>query len=113
MIQTLQNRFNRYIVECKDNHFYKNSFQKIDLIDTLWNVKKNTLIFVVLNFHDLIDTLWNVKIICLCLCSPLHNDLIDTLWNVKQGHTAAFSLTAGFNRYIVECKGIYLAYTGS
>ena len=24
----------------------------------------------------------------------LIRDLIDTLWNVKQGHTAAFSLTA-------------------
>ena len=83
--------FNRYIVECKEIISYGLGSNRLDLIDTLWNV----------------------KIICLCLCSPLHNDLIDTLWNVKQGHTAAFSLTAGFNRYIVECKGIYLAYTGS
>ena len=35
-------------------------------------------------------------------------DLIDTLWNVKGNKKIEIVGFAGFNRYIVECKAIYL-----
>ena len=33
---------------------------------------------------DLIDTLWNVKRVTVLRSSPGVRDLIDTLWNVKE-----------------------------
>ena len=35
-----ETRFNRYIVECKEHNFVTIMFAFVDLIDTLWNVKK-------------------------------------------------------------------------
>ena len=76
----------------------------LDLIDTLWNVKpdslpaasaspgfnryivecKESMKNCLVSAHaDLIDTLWNVKRGSPCRCSLLQKDLIDTLWNVK------------------------------
>ena len=35
----IEERFNRYIVECKGTRAIKTMAQTADLIDTLWNVK--------------------------------------------------------------------------
>ena len=40
MIYLLQFRFNRDIVECKDDVYVVWSCKTLDLIETLWNVKK-------------------------------------------------------------------------
>ena len=41
-----------------------------DLIETLWNVKKNHVLTLTAIFHDLIETLWNVKRNKKLLCYP-------------------------------------------
>ena len=75
-------RFNRYIVECK----YK---QEKDIKAGEW---------------VLIDTQWNVNLLCLCCCAAGVLVLIDTQWNVNVSDCDCVMRTAGFNRYIVECK---------
>ena len=121
--------FNRYIVECKEYDVINNARGKLDLIDTLWNVKASDRKKANRIITDLIDTLWNVKLLIAittmgfitdlidtlwnvkCLIDRTYNtedcDLIDTLWNVKT-QTAEEIITKlkGFNRYIVECKEI-------
>ena len=56
-----QERFNRYIVECKEVPLAKPQASSIDLIDTLWNVKFVSVLARSNSLLDLIDTLWNVK----------------------------------------------------
>ena len=53
--------FNRDIVECKVA-FRKNAqWSSMDLIETLWNVKRAKRRDIHLFIIDLIETLWNVK----------------------------------------------------
>ena len=35
-------------------------------------------------------------------------ELIDTLWNVNEDKTSLFVTLVGINRYIMECKLMYL-----
>ena len=61
-------------------------------------------------FVDLIDTLWNVKRFLFWKGKRISNDLIDTLWNVKvSGELNEVVAELGFNRYIVECKALSAA----
>ena len=86
----------------------------MDLIDTLWNVKRCLLQMVMVLLLDLIDTLWNVKPIIKSLSERIITDLIDTLWNLKtQFLNDWFSGNLRFNRYIVECKVLLLVYITS
>ena len=56
----------------------------LDLIDTLWNVKRGSDNVTVGKYNlDLIDTLWNVKFLLDLMVLGDRLDLIDTLWNVK------------------------------
>ena len=54
-----------------------------DLIETLWNVKRQADPPEVLPVPDLIETLWNVKECASAQCESRQCDLIETLWNVK------------------------------
>ena len=58
---------------------------------------------------DLIDTLWNVKLVTERAGFRPAADLIDTLWNVKLSVVFLFLFHSRFNRYIVECKVSTLA----
>ena len=98
------------------------------LIETLWNVKKIDTKNVKSAVNVLIETLWNVKF---CRGTEMHRPvlvlietlwnvkimevsgsmlslkvvLIETLWNVKWKISQVYwSLRAGINRNIVECK---------
>ena len=60
-----QERFNRYIVECKEVPLAKPQASSIDLIDTLWNVKFFAVLARSYSLLELIATLRTVKtIIC-------------------------------------------------
>ena len=56
---------------------------QLDLIDTLWNVKREGIQGRNGYTADLIDTLWNVKTLTSSYVDGSTADLIDTLWNVK------------------------------
>ena len=59
-------------------------------------------------FRELIDTLWNVNKSASGLISP-YLELIDTLWNVNAWARIFIpSAASGINRYIMECKLIWL-----
>ena len=81
---------------------------RIDLIDTLWNVKRNFSGLRKKWKSDLIDTLWNVKPSANRRGCDTDKDLIDTLWNVKIpcGRCIGCRMSR-FNRYIVECKAAH------
>ena len=70
-------------MECKEYDVINNAQGKLDLIDTLWNVKFCTPSTDLFRSLDLIDTLWNVKGVCVVADRREAVDLIDTLWNVK------------------------------
>ena len=53
----------------------------------------------------LIETLWNVKEVAQAYDEEKSSGLIETLWNVKCISPGITTITAGFNRNIVECKG--------
>ena len=76
---------NRNIVECKGITQSSKQSAFIVLIETLWNVKQNTIIVLLLLYWVLIETLWNVKI-------EFKN------WEQTKNYR--------INRNIVECKDI-------
>ena len=55
------------------------------LIETLWNVKIETVITAIADAWVLIETLWNVKIFAEAIEELKDLVLIETLWNVKTG----------------------------
>ena len=57
---------------------------KLDLIETLWNVKITNSATESSSGIDLIETLWNVKQFRKLEDVPEEGDLIETLWNVKE-----------------------------
>ena len=57
---------------------------------------------------ELIDTLWNVNVSELVKGLEDTLELIDTLWNVNRNDKSGGSDRAGINRYIMECKSIWL-----
>ena len=77
-----RNRFNRYIVECKAQKLYSIAKNYLDLIDTLWNVKENSL-------EERVAALGFNRYIVEC--------------KGKEAWTMSSS-NRRFNRYIVECK---------
>ena len=54
-------RFNRYMVECESFEHYINSFTRMVLIDTWWNVNLNDPSNKIPEETVLIDTWWNVN----------------------------------------------------
>ena len=58
-------RINRNIVECKDGYKFFNINAVNVLIETLWNVKEESVREHIAETMVLIETLWNVKIISL------------------------------------------------
>ena len=122
----LQNRFNRYIVECKYVLLYirKEVISRFNryIVECKWE----TVSRVVQSQRDLIDTQWNVnkrffarynkllrrfnryivecKSVSISNIPILYRDLIDTQWNVNVKSVRAYMCFHGFNRYIVECK---------
>ena len=77
----------------------------MDLIETLWNVKRKELGSVWRDGRDLIETLWNVKLAKKPDEVGGYRDLIETLWNVKYCVVQyMLPLNKRFNRDIVECK---------
>ena len=75
------------------------------LIETLWNVKVSEAKEKTALYNVLIETLWNVKTVVGVENASVIGVLIETLWNVKSSRKSCLSITAGFNRNIVECKG--------
>ena len=76
-----------------------------ELIDTLWNVNKNTMELKEIESIELIDTLWNVNEKEGKYDSRRKKELIDTLWNVNELPTLGEIVgRLGINRYIMECK---------
>ena len=70
-------------MECKEPPDPESSSSLLVLIETLWNVKK----------HRHLNRSYHKPV------------LIETLWNVKShGLAEISSLSASFNRNIVECK---------
>ena len=95
-------------MECKDLLSRALACRAVDLIDTLWNVKEQPDEILDWLDGDLIDTLWNVKAFSTVSTAALFMDLIDTLWNVKANIAPPPEfISNGFNRYIVECKGVF------
>ena len=66
-----QLRINRNIVECKVRIVYRKANSHIVLIETLWNVKTETLPEQTRIVAVLIETLWNVKLFPLRTCREL------------------------------------------
>ena len=83
---------NRNIVECKGIIRHTGNWEIYVLIETLWNVKLGKTICEVCVAIVLIETLWNVK------------------WKISQVY---WSLRAGINRNIVECKDVSMRSSGS
>ena len=54
-------RINRNIVECKDGYKFFNINAVNVLIETLWNVKEESVREHIAETMVLIETLWNVK----------------------------------------------------
>ena len=76
---------NRNIVECKVIiYFILSSCPPLVLIETLWNVKRNTQSQLEQERGVLIETLWNVKLKKRFLIYGTLLVLIETLWNVKR-----------------------------
>ncbi len=120
-------RINRNIVECKEIQSTDQPGKIAVLIETLWNVKEESVREHIAETMVLIETLWNVKIISLkpfSIIFPRINRniveckeqfwfvwfsffdvLIETLWNVKHilFHTNKGDKVS-INRNIVECK---------
>ena len=63
--------------------------EKIELIDTLWNVNNYGGTRDYIDTTELIDTLWNVNFLAPMLYSVIPFELIDTLWNVNYFYTFA------------------------
>ena len=61
VISIYNSGFNSYIMECKVVKPKKKPRKIIDLIVTLWNVKKSSGTCCLASGEDLIVTLWNVK----------------------------------------------------
>ena len=80
---TYVHRFNRYIVECKQQIHRAKKGGEQDLIDTQWNVNPVTLTVIFITVLDLIDTQWNVNISKFVNTKVSREDLIDTQWNVN------------------------------
>ena len=58
---------------------------------------------------ELIDTLWNVNRLSLLLHGIQVYELIDTLWNVNKGTKVHnYGYYNGINRYIMECKFFFM-----
>ena len=76
---------NRNIVECKFNTWDNGNIDKVELIETLWNVN---LLLDIISQHkaiELIETLWNVNTLTLRRFSLTNKaELIETLWNVNE-----------------------------
>ena len=70
-------------MECKGESS-GNAFKRVSvLIETLWNVKRGTVIATPVENIVLIETLWNVKHFELLPDQSRVPVLIETLWNVK------------------------------
>ena len=76
------------------------------LIETLWNVKGGGQRKWASWYIVLIETLWNVKRRIILVVDSHQCVLIETLWNVKRNPARRWCRGSGFNRNIVECKGI-------
>ena len=63
---------------------YRKHIKRVVLIETLWNVKEETLHDDIEAHAVLIETLWNVKRTSLFVLRILRSVLIETLWNVKR-----------------------------
>ena len=57
-----QARINRNIVECKSGYSQTVFITGGELIETLWNVNKNTMELKEIESIELIETLWNVNL---------------------------------------------------
>ena len=107
-------RFNRNIVECKEPPDPESSSSLLVLIETLWNVKKHRHLNRSYHKPVLIETLWNVKFLQRITRLLQIRVLIETLWNVKShGLAEISSLSASFNRNIVECKVVEVKVIGN
>ena len=78
----------------------------MDLIDTLWNVKKKTRRDEFLEHYRFNRYIVECKAEATAILNgAVTGDLIDTLWNVKVAEAPdAVVAPFRFNRYIVECK---------
>ena len=83
--------------------------ENIVLIETLWNVKFTIRVsppsFAFCFNRNIVEC----KVQCAFYISVNRNVLIETLWNVKQFLYQKECTVPGFNRNIVECKGIHHA----
>ena len=97
---------NRNIMECKAMYVLRYMpCAFIVLIETLWNVKRLTIIFIIISVFVLIETLWNVKIFAFGYFCHQAFVLIETLWNVKRNRIEPKLFgNFGINRNIMECK---------
>ena len=98
-------RINRNIVECKVLSFQPDPSRSSVLIETLWNVKTNTLpakpqVFTSIN-RNIVECKEEDRLLQLLLRTSV---LIETLWNVKINTRANILRSPGINRNIVECK---------
>ena len=87
-------RFNRYIVECKDGRLKRHNIKfRLDLIDTLWNVKllqENARYQYHPRFNRYIVECKAGSAAAKYIIAEI--DLIDTLWNVKRDLSLPLSL---------------------
>ena len=58
--------------------------------------------------YELIDTLWNVNSLLAMAKNGKIPELIDTLWNVNMLLQPRTMLAGRINRYIMECKFLYV-----
>ena len=63
---------------------------------------------MVVGGRELIDTLWNVNMIWATHVLQWRSELIDTLWNVNMLLQPRTMLAGRINRYIMECKFLYV-----
>ena len=62
--------------------------------------------------QELIDTLWNVNKNSSFIKNRIKSELIDTLWNVNHNKIGkSYAAHYGINRYIMECKSIAVLAT--
>ena len=85
-------RFNRYMVECEFEKFWKTRKRENVLIDTWWNVNSNKLGAGVEAVEVLIDTWWNVNKYGFVSVPCQYIVLIDTWWNVNQTNSASVQM---------------------
>ena len=104
-------RINRNIVECKVIALITGLFSISVLIETLWNVKLNTLTTVFLADVSINRNIVECKVEMSFLPITFKRVLIETLWNVKEINLfVCCDFQIRINRNIVECKGLRQVY---